>query len=207
VRWFLPKSDDFLTLFQQASDNIVAGATLFHAITLDPSNLKEKVERLKEIEHIGDRLTHETMDLLNQRFITPFDREDIHSLISSMDDIIDVADAAAQRILLFRIETIPTQLQRLAEILLASTKELQKAVMALQDTKRHSDAIKSCVEVNRLENDADVVHREALGDLFANSVDAITIIKLKDLYGMLESGTDRCEDVANVIQTIIIKAS
>lgn len=207
MRWFLPKSDEFLTLFQQASDNIVEGASLFHALTLDPTNLKEKVERIKEIEHIGDRLTHETMDLLNQRFITPFDREDIHALVSRMDDIIDVADAAAQRILLFRIEKIPTQLQRLAEILLASTRELQHALMALHNTKRHSEAIKSCVEVNRLENDADVVHREALGDLFANSVDAITIIKLKDLYGMLESGTDRCEDVANVIQTIIIKAS
>jgi predicted phosphate transport protein (TIGR00153 family) len=207
VRWFLPKSDEFLTLFQQASDNIVAGTALFHAITLDPSNLKEKVERLKELEHVGDRLTHETMDLLNKRFITPFDREDIHALVSRMDDIIDVADAAAQRILLFRIDTIPVQLQRLAEILHASSKELQKAVMALHNTKRHDDAIKSCVEVNRLENDADVVHREALGELFANSVDAITIIKLKDLYGMLESATDRCEDVANVIQSIIIKSS
>lgn len=207
MRWFLPKSDDFLSMFRHASENIVDGAALFHQITLDPSNLKEKVERLKELEHIGDRITHEAMDLLNQHFITPFDREDIHALISRLDDVIDVTDAAAQRLVLFRITEIPPHLQRLAEILLASTREMQRALLALHDRKTHAEAVKACVEINRLENDADVVHREALGELFANSTDAITIIKLKELYALIESATDRCEDVANVVQSIIIKAS
>jgi uncharacterized protein len=207
VRWFLPQSDEFLIQFRQASDNIVEGAALFHALCLDPSNLKEKVERIKEIEHTGDRITHETMDLLNKRFITPLDREDIHALISRLDDIIDVIDAAGQRLLIFHIDTIPPPIVRLAEITLISVREVQKALVALHNSKTYPAAEKSCVEINRLENDADVVHREALGVLFSDGTDAITIIKLKEMYSLLESATDRCEDVANVIQSIVIKNS
>ena len=207
MRWFLPKKVDFLKLFDSASANIVRGAQLFRDILDDPTNLKTKVEKLKEVEHEGDRLTHEALAKLNATFITPFDREDIHSLASRLDDILDATDAAAQRLLLYKIETIPSHLKALARLLVASAEQVHKAVVVLHDGKRYSEAMTACVEINRLENEADVLHREALADLFANATDAIQVVKLKDLYAFLEEATDRCEDAANSIETIILKSS
>jgi predicted phosphate transport protein (TIGR00153 family) len=207
MRWFLPKKTDFLRLFDSASANIVRGTQLFRDILDDPTDLKTKVERLKEVEHEGDRLTHEALAKLNATFITPFDREDIHSLASRLDDILDATDAAAQRLLLYKIETIPPFLKALARLLVASAEQVHKAVVVLHDGKRYSEAMTACVEINRLENEADVLHREALGDLFAHATDAIEVIKLKDLYAFLEDATDRCEDAANSIETIILKSS
>jgi predicted phosphate transport protein (TIGR00153 family) len=207
MRWFLPKKTDFLRLFDSASANIVRGTQLFRDILDDPTDLKAKVEQLKEVEHEGDRITHEALAKLNATFITPFDREDIHSLASRLDDILDATDAAAQRLLLYKIEAIPPYLKALARLLVASTQEVHKAVVVLHDGKRYHEAMTACVEINRLENEADVLHREALGDLFANATDAIEVIKLKDLYAFLEDATDRCEDAANSIETIILKSS
>ncbi len=207
MRWFLPKKTDFLRLFDSASANIVRGTQLFRDILDDPTDLKAKVEKLKEVEHEGDRITHEALAKLNATFITPFDREDIHSLASRLDDILDSTDAAAQRLVLYKIETIPPYLKALARLLVASAEQVHKAVVVLHDGKRYSEAMTACVEINRLENEADVLHREALGDLFANATDAIQVIKLKDLYAFLEEATDRCEDAANSIETIILKSS
>jgi len=207
MRWFLPKKTDFLRLFDSASANIVRGTQLFRDILDDPTDLKAKVEKLKEVEHEGDRITHEALAKLNATFITPFDREDIHSLASRLDDILDSTDAAAQRLVLYKIETIPPHLKALARLLVASAEQVHKAVVVLHDGKRYSEAMTACVEINRLENEADVLHREALGDLFANATDAIQVIKLKDLYAFLEEATDRCEDAANSIETIILKSS
>ena len=207
MRWFLPKKVDFLKLFDSASANIVRGTQLFRDILDDPTNLKTKVEKLKEVEHEGDRLTHEALAKLNATFITPFDREDIHSLATRLDDILDATDAAAQRLLLYKIETIPPYLTALARLLVASAEQVHRAVVVLHDGKRYSEAMTACVEINRLENEADVLHREALADLFAHATDAIQVVKLKDLYAFLEEATDRCEDVANAIETIILKSS
>jgi predicted phosphate transport protein (TIGR00153 family) len=207
VRWFLPKTEDFITLFDQASANIVEGVTLFRELVGDLTSVRAGVERLKEIEHEGDRLTHLTLDKLNTSFITPFDREDIHALATRLDDILDATDSAGQRLVVFRITEVPPEFLSLADLLVESAKEVQKAVLALPNRKKREEAIASCVEINRLENEADVIHREALGDLFANSHDAINVIKLKELFLFLEQATDRCEDVANVIESIIIKGS
>jgi len=207
MRWFLPKKVDFLDLFDRAAVNTVEGVTFFRGILDDLSGLPAKVERLKEFEHEGDRITHEALNKLNATFITPFDREDIHSLATRLDDILDSADAAAQRLVVYHIAQVPQQLKALADLLVASAKEVHKAVVVLHDNKRHKEAMAACVEINRLENDADVLHREALGELFANNPDAIEVLKLKDLYAFLEDATDRCEDVANVIETIILKSS
>ncbi len=207
MRWFLPKDRGFLDLFIRASANIVDGVVLFHDIVGNPSDLGAKVERLKEYEHAADRLTHSTLDKLNRAFITPFDREDIHALITHLDDILDAVDAAGQRLVLFRVAEIPEMLKSLSEILVAAAKEVQKAVLALHDPRQHAVAHAHCVEINRLENEADAVHRRALGQLFAECADAVTIIKLKELYQLIEEATDRCEDVADVIESIIIKSS
>ncbi|HVN75955.1 MAG TPA: DUF47 family protein [Thermoanaerobaculaceae bacterium] len=207
MRWFLPKKVDFLDLFDRASVNIVQGVTLFREILEEPTDLPAKVEKLKALEHEGDRVTHEALAKLNATFITPFDREDIHSLATRLDDILDAADAAAQRLVVFHIKWIPQQLKALADLLVVSAQEVHKAVVVLHDSKRHKEAMAACVEINRLENEADVLHREALGELFANTPDAIEVLKLKDLYAFLEDATDRCEDVANTIETIILKSS
>ena len=207
MRWFLPKKVDFLDLFDRASANTVQGVTFFREILEDLSDLPSKVEKLKEFEHEGDRITHEAIAKLNATFITPFDREDIHSLATRLDDILDSTDAAAQRLVVYHITRVPPQLKSLADLLVASAKEVHKAVVVLHDAKSHKEALAACVEINRLENDADVLHREALGDLFANTPDAIEVLKLKDLYAFLEDATDRCEDVANSIETIILKSS
>ena len=207
MRWFSPKNHDFLDLFVQASDNIVKGVSLFRELLDHPGEMASYVERLKEVEHEGDRFAHEAFAKLSTTFITPFDREDIHALTSRLDDILDGTDAAAQRLLLFRVDAIPSNLIKLTDILVQSATEVRKAVVALHDSRRHKETLDTCVEINRLENEADVLHREALGELFANCTDAILIIKLKDLYTFLETATDRCEDVANVVETIILKAS
>lgn len=207
MRWFLPKKVDFLDLFDRASANIVQGVILFRELLEDPANFPAKVERLKELEHEGDRITHEALAKLNATFITPFDREDIHSLATRLDDILDSADAAAQRLVVYHITQVPRQLKSLADLLVTSAEEVHKAVVVLHDSKKHKEAMVACVEINRLENVADVLHREALGELFANTPNAIEVLKLKDLYAFLEDATDRCEDVANTIETIILKSS
>ena len=208
MRWFLPKSDDFLKLFDEASANIVLGVTMFREMVGDPAELPSKVERLKEIEHEGDRLTHVTLGKLNSSFITPFDREDIHALISRMDDILDSVDAASQRLVLYRIKEIPPRLLAISDLIVTSAELVRRAVAFLQDRRKHAEAMTACVEINRIENEADALHREALADLFDNYAhDAILVIKLKEIYSMLEEATDRCEDVANVVESIIIKGS
>lgn len=207
MRWFLPKNEDFLQFFDEASANVVLGVTALRDMLKDPTDLKAKVDHVRDIEHDGDRITHKTLEKLNTSFITPFDREDIHALISRLDDILDAANGAAQRLVLYRIDEIPARLLALGELLLESSAEVRKAVVALPDRKKHAAAMKACVEVNRLENVADALHREALAEMFANLKDAIALLKLKELYLLLEEATDRCEDVANVVEGIIIKSS
>jgi predicted phosphate transport protein (TIGR00153 family) len=207
VRWFLPKTENFIALFEQSSANIVEAVCLFREVAGDLTSVRAGIEKLKDLEHEGDRVTHETLDKLNTTFITPFDREDIHTLATRLDDILDATDAAGQRLVVYRITEVPPEFLTLADLLVESAKEVQTAVLALPNRKKRDEAIASCVEINRLENEADVVLREALGDLFTNAHDAIEVIKLKDLYSFLEDATDRCEDVANVIETIIMKGT
>ena len=207
MRWFLPKTEDFNALFAQSSANIVRGVILFRELAGNLGSARTYVDQLKEIEHEGDRITHQTLDKLNTSFITPIDREDIHVLATRLDDILDSTDSAAQRILVYKVTEVPARFLSLADLLVESSKEVQKAVSALQDRKRRAAALTSCVEINRLENEADVIHREALGELFANSHDAIAVIKLKELFQFLEDATDRCEDVANIVESILIKGA
>jgi predicted phosphate transport protein (TIGR00153 family) len=206
MRWFLPKNDAFLELFDQSCANILVGVRLFREMLDDLSGVAAKVEEIKEIEHEGDRITHLTLDKLNTTFITPFDREDIHTLIVRLDDILDATDAAASRMAIYRIGAATSYLVNLADLLVESVGYVQQAVRALHDRRRHAEALSASVEINRVENEADAEQRRGLVELFSDERDAIRIIKLKELYMLLEEATDRCEDVANVVETIIIKS-
>jgi len=207
VRWFLPKNEDFQGFFDEASATVVRGVTVLRDMLREPTDLPTKVMQLRDIEHEGDRITHRTFETLNSSFITPFDREDIHALISRLDDVLDAANGVAQRLVLYQVHEIPPRLLALSEHLVQSAEAVRLAVVALPDRKRHKAAMQACVEVNRIENVADTMHREALADMFANEKDAINLVKLKELYQLLEEATDRCEDVANVVEGIIIKSS
>jgi predicted phosphate transport protein (TIGR00153 family) len=203
----IPKDEKFFDLFREQAENIHKAAQMLVLLFDDFRDVEKQVSEIKFVEHKGDQITHALMMKLNKTFITPFDREDIHVLATRLDDILDATDNAGQRLIVYRITKVPPKFLELADLLVESAKEVQKAVLALPDRKKLTSAITSCVEINRLENEADVIHREALAELFDNAHDAIEVVKLKDLFSFLEEATDRCEDVANVIETIIIKGS
>lgn len=191
-------------MFEEIAGNLVEGAQALNELlhNYDYERMPRAVERIKEIEHRGDDMTHRILVKLNQTFITPFDREDIHLLASSLDDVLDFIFAASDRLLNYKITQPSPSAKVLASIILKQTEELRKAVGLLSNDGR---LLNHCVEVNRLENEADQVSREAIGRLFDNSSDAITLIKLKELLEILEEASDKAEDVANVLETVVLK--
>jgi uncharacterized protein len=202
---FIPKEGRFFDLFKELADCIVQGATEFKELAVNLPEAERRVRSIKDIEHKGDDITHSTMDLLHKTFITPLDREDIHTLVSRMDDILDFIDAAAQRLHLFQVDELPAEGRELAEICLQAARLVQSAVSSLDNLKNPENVIKTCVEINRLENDADHVLRSGLARLFREEPDIRKLIKLKEIYELLETVTDRCEDVANVIDGIVLE--
>lgn len=200
----IPRETKFFDLFEQISANVTAGAKMIEELLRDYENVQVKVEQLKEIEHKGDDLTHAVMTKLNQTFITPFDREDIHRLASSLDDVLDFVNAAAQKMVMYKISNPPSAAIRLAELIVRQSEELHKAVSELEKNHRILDY---CVEINRLEDEADRVTREAVGSLFEHQKDPITLIKHKELFEVLEMATDKAEDAANVLEAIILKSA
>jgi len=200
----IPRETKFFQMFAQVSANLTAGARLLHEILINPNRLVERVERLQEIEHHGDDMTHAIFTKLNQTFITPFDREDIHLLTSSLDDVLDYVNSAGSRLVLYKITDPPQAAAELAGLIVQQTEELAKAVAVLQ---KNDLVIAHCVEVNRLENEADRVSRQAIGDLFEQERDPIQLIKIKELYEVLEAATDKAEDVANVLETVALKSA
>lgn len=201
----VPKEGRFFELFKELSGCIVQGAHEFRDLATHLSESERRARNIKEVEHQGDEITHRTVKLLHETFITPLDREDIHQLVSKMDDILDFIDAAAQRIHLYDVTEIPKEGQELAEICVQAAHLVQSAVGALEDLKNPDNVVKTCVEINRLENDADHVLRSGLARLFKEEPDTRKLIKLKEVYELLETVTDRCEDVANIIEGIVLE--
>jgi hypothetical protein len=199
---WIPKEQKFFDLFNTIAENIHAGATLLSEMFQNLQNSAEYARRIKEIEHRGDAMTHNLITKLNQTFITPFDREDIHSLTSKLDDVLDLIDAVASRFGIFKITHITPQASRLMALVCDSTQELIKAVRAL---KVHNSVLDHCIEINRLEHATDEVFRSALATLFENEKDPIALIKYKEIYEALEQATDRCADVANILEAIVVK--
>ena len=161
--------------------------------------------KIKDAETSADSITHETIKRLHETWITPFDRDDIHSLITRMDDVLDLIEAAAERIVLYRVVVAPPEAVELATLLVQCCDVLAKAVALLGTMSRAPELLELCVEINRLENAADSVHRRAMADLFRAGNDPLLVMKWRDILDGLESATDRCEDVANVLEGVVLE--
>jgi len=205
----IPRDLQFFDLLERLSATVHQGARLLYDHLQAPGDLdavRRASQKIHEVEHEGDDITHEIIARLNKTFITPLDREDIYGLAVRLDDVLDYVDAVAKRLVTFRVSKPTAQAVELARIILRSTEEVQIGVHLMRDL-RHGEQIRlQCAKINQLENDADFVMREALDDLFNGAArDALDVIKWKDLYEQLEVATDKCEDVANVIETVLVK--
>jgi hypothetical protein len=167
--------------------------------------LQRLADRIKAVEHKGDTITHETVKRLRENWITPLDRNDIHELISRMDDVLDLIEAVAERVVLFRVRLAAPEAGELASLLLSACEVLCRAIALLRTMARAPEILELCVEVNRLENAADTVYRRALADLFQPGNDPLTVMKWRDIFDSLESAADRCEDVANIIEGVVLE--
>lgn len=200
----IPHEPRFFELFAELSGYLTEGAILLRNILEDPRDLDMKVEQVQAIEHKGDRATHAIISKLNQTFITPFDREDIHRLASSLDDVLDFTNVAATRLVMYRITRPPAAAAELAGLIVLQSEELARGVSVLE---KNGTVMKHCEEVNRLEDVADHIGRRAIAALFESEKDPIQLIKLKELYEVLETATDKAEDAANVLETIFLKSA
>jgi uncharacterized protein len=198
----IPKDTSFFQMFSAMSDNLIAGARALVNLFADYQDVNQKIDEVRRIEREGDELTHAILTKLNQTFITPFDREDIHQLASKLDDVLDFINASGDRIVMYRITDPPPAAGELAKIILMQSQELQKAVSLMQ---KNGNILAHCVEINRLENEADLVAQQAIARLFEYEKDPINLIKIKELLEFLERATDKAEDVANVLETVVLK--
>lgn len=199
----IPREIAFFGMFQRAAHNMIEGSRLLKDMMEDFRNPVEQARRIKDIEHIGDGITHDIVRRLNQTFITPIDREDIHGLASALDDILDIVDAVADRMVVFKVAKPTEPAIKLAGVLYNAAVAVGAGIDQLG--KGHADMNTFCIQVNSLENEADRITRDAISTLFEREKDPIAVIKWKEIYENLEEGTDRCEDVANVLERIALK--
>jgi hypothetical protein len=199
---FIPREEKFFELFVEDAQNVLAGARLLEEFFRSYDQRERIASQLRELERHGDGLSHDIGHKLEKTFVTPFDREDIHQLISRLDDVLDFIEEVADTCILYKIEapTPPSIAQ--VEIIV---KQVEEIVRALEKLKRFRDIGPHWIEIHRLENDGDRVARQAVADLFTNGNDPVEIIKWKDVYALLEDAIDACEDVANVIERIVSK--
>lgn len=202
----LPRETRFFDLFEQHAALTVVGCKEFLALVSTGANVPAKAKRIKEIEEETDQITHQCVEALHKTFITPIERDDIHRLITRMDDVMDFVEAASERIALYEITEMPSEVKDLADVLMRAAGEIVHAVAGLRDMKHASKVLQACVDVNRLENEADAILRRAVARLFKeHRDDPIHVIKWKEIYETLETATDRCEDVANTIEGIVLE--
>jgi predicted phosphate transport protein (TIGR00153 family) len=204
---FLPKTTSFFDYFEQHGALTIKACEEFLALIRNPSEIASRAKRIKEFEHEADIITHKCIEDLHRTFITPIDRSDIHTLIKTLDDIVDSVDATASRMVLYEIDTMPDT-QELSELLLEAAKAILDAVMSLRHIDHNAALInEKCIVICGVENKADALLRSALARLFKEEKDAVKVIKWKEIYERLERATDHCEAVANIIQGIAIEAS
>jgi len=204
---FIPREEKFFDLFSEGAKNAVKASQVLKELVDNWEDVEGKVEQIDKLEHVGDSITHEIMARLHRTFVTPFDREDIALLAKSLDDVTDFIYAASTAMLLYKVERPGQRAKELADIIVQTTIEVEKAVSQLK--LRHRAGLRAifdqCVEINRLENVADVVFRAALAELFEGSQDVAHIMKWREIYENMESATDRCEDVSNVLEGVVLK--
>lgn len=200
-----PKTENFFEQFEELADKIEEGGLLFLEMTQKHDYSEVRVSKLKEIEHEADIITHKTYEKMHKTFLTPIDREDIYALINKMDSIMDVIEATAVRLRLYKVREPSDEIIKQAQILNDAIGKVKGIVHALRNMKNADMILKGCVEINTLENAGDVVLRSIMADLFENEKDAIELVKWKDIYQLLEEAIDVCEDVSNIVEGIVLK--
>ena len=201
----IPKDEKFFEMFRDMSKIIIEGAELLREMMSNFDEAKLIQKKIKDVEHKGDGQTHDIIKKLNKSFITPFDREDIYSLASALDDILDLIDSSAQHIVMYNVDAPTVAARELAFIILKACQRVDEAVASLSTSGKIEEISKYCVEVNSLENEGDVVCREAVGRLFLEEKDPIQLIKWKEIYETLEMAIDKCEDAANILESVVVK--
>lgn len=202
---FLPQRGEFFDLFEEGAANLVAMAKLFRELVEKWEDVENKVREISDLEHKGDDVVHRIMANLHSTFVTPLDREDITALANAMDDVVDFIDAAADNMLLYRIDHPTPGALELANVIVEAANEVERAMPSLRRRAELGQMLSRCVELNRLENEADRIMRRLVGELFADSTNVIDIIKWREIYELMETATDRCEDVANVLEAVALK--
>jgi hypothetical protein len=203
LKSLLPRETSFFDFFEKHSKLTHEGALEFERMAEDGEI--SRTRRIKEIEHETDVVTHQCVEALHKTFITPIDRNDIHRLISRMDDVMDLLDAASDRVRLYELHPVTGEIQAFAALIVRSTGLVQRAVAGLRDMKASETIKEACIEINRIENDGDALFRKALARLFKEEKDAISVIKWKEVFEALETCLDRAEDVANTIEGIVLE--
>ncbi|HEX6177733.1 MAG TPA: DUF47 family protein [Thermoanaerobaculia bacterium] len=198
----IPREEKFYEDFTAMADQIRIGSRLLEELVASDPPSADKAHQIREVEHKCDFLTHEVIQRLNKTFVTPIDREDIHSMARALDDVMDAIDDAAMLLPLYRIEVVRPGVRELAALIASQAEEMRKAMDALE---RKKGVLVHAVEINRLENEADKVYREAVGRLFDEETDPIAVMKWKEILDALERSTDRAEDVANLVENIVVK--
>ncbi len=204
-RAWLPRKDEFFALFDQHTTTALLAGLAIRDALMNLHDNAEAIARVERAEHACDQITHDTVDLLRSSFITPFDREEIRKLISRLDDIVDYIESAAHRLTLFRILEVPPEVVELSSVLIRTQEQVVEMVKMLRTMKKNQEMHDHVKEINRLENEGDKLHRKGIAALFENGGDPLTVMKLKDLYEILETAIDCCEDVAQVVEGIIIE--
>jgi uncharacterized protein len=203
MRW-LPNDERFYDLFEGSVRKVVQGAVELEDLIKDFREVPVRANQIKDTEHEADVIVHETIEMLHRTFITPLDREDIHDLITSLDDVLDYIEACAERLNLFKVGKTTDEARLLVGILVKAAKEVERAVFNLRQLKS-DDIMKNCIEINRLENEGDFIGRTAVAKLFEGDPNPLDVIKWNGIYDTLENAIDRCEDVANVLEGIVLK--
>jgi predicted phosphate transport protein (TIGR00153 family) len=205
TRPFRPKGEKFFDLFEQGTANLVETAKIFHELVEKWEDVDKKVAKIADLEHKGDNITHTVIANLHSTFFTPLDREDITSLTEALDDVVDFIKKAADEMLVYRVKRPTSSAIELAEIIVEAALQLEKAIPNLRRRRLMSNVHSYCIELQRLENVADRVQREALCALFDDQTDPLDVIKWREIYEHMETATDRCEDVANVLEGVALK--
>ena len=200
-----PKEENFFNYFEELANKIEEGGQFFLEMTKNRDYSAAKVSRLKEIEHEADGITHKTYERMHKTFLTPIDREDIYALVNKMDSIMDVIEATAVRIHLYKVKRTSDEIIKQAQILNDAIKKLKSIIQAMRNMKNSEMILAGCVEINTLENAGDITLRSIMANLFETEKDAIELVKWKDIFQLLEEAIDVCEDVSNIVEGIVLK--
>ena len=202
---FLPRETSFFDFFEQHAALTIEGTKEFLSLVTTGANIPTKCRRISDIEHETDTITHRCVEALHRTFITPIDRDSIHRLITRMDDVMDFVEAAAERIDLYEVTVMTPEVRDMADVLHRAAVQVEAAMRGLRSMKEPQEMLKLCIDINRLENEADAILRRSVARLFKEEKDPILVIKWKEIYENLENATDRCEDVANIIEGVVLE--